>query len=239
MQEISMRAKYLTRFVFRLAVLAVVLALYLLKSGSFNVLNGLNFFRQFTLLHVVWIIWIISMIMQVIPTKGLVSIGSQKHFAIHYLKVSTPPCSEHLIRHTKQNNIDAIKVSVLWLSLTAVIGILKRNSIIDNRLLLIIITVFYVCDLVCVLFWCPFKEWIMKNRCCNTCRIFNWDYSMMFLPGIFCKGFFTLSLFAMSLVTLAIWEIYNIRHPERFWEGTNDAIKCKNCTEYLCGKKSP
>ena len=119
----------------------------------------------------------------------------------------------------------------------AVIGVLKKASVIDNRLLLVIITVFYVCDLICVLFWCPFKEWVMKNRCCNTCRIFNWDYFMMFLPGIFCKGFFTISLLAMSLITLAIWEIYNMKYPERFWEGSNDAIKCRNCTEYLCGRR--
>lgn len=60
---------------------------------------------------------------------------------------------------------------------------------------------------------------------------------MMFLPGIFCEGFFTISLLAMSFITLAIWEIYNTKYPERFWEGSNDAIKCRNCTEYLCGRR--
>ena len=177
------------------------------------------------------------MIMQVVPTRNLVSIGSQKQFGVHYIDTEIPYCPDTLKYHTKQSGLGAIKVLLLWLALTAVIGVLKKASVIDNRLLLVIITVFYVCDLICVLFWCPFKEWIMKNRCCNTCRIFNWDYFMMFLPGIFCKGFFTISLLAMSLITLAIWEIYNMKYPERFWEGSNDAIKCRNCTEYLCGRR--
>lgn len=237
MNIVPMRVKYISRFVFRLAVLALILALCFLQPEAFGVLNGFNFFRQFTLLHIIWIIWIIGIIMQVFPTKNLVSIGSQKQFEVHYIYAEAPLCSDTLKDHTRKSNIGAVMVLLMWLALTAGIGILKKASVIDNRLLLVIITVFYVCDLVCVLFWCPFRVWIMKNRCCNTCRIFNWDYFMMFLPGIFCKGFFTISLFVMSLVTLAIWEIYNMRYPERFWEGSNDAIKCKNCTEYLCGKK--
>ena len=238
MKRIPMRAKYISRFVFRLAVLAVILVMYFLRSEAFSVLNGFNFFWQFTLLHIIWIIWTVSMIMQVVPTRNLVSIGSQKQFGVHYIDTEIPYCPDTLKHHTKQSGLGAIKVLLLWLALTAVIGVLKKASVIDNRLLLVIITVFYVCDLICVLFWCPFKEWIMKNRCCNTCRIFNWDYFMMFLPGIFCKGFFTISLLAMSLITLAIWEIYNMKYPERFWEGSNDAIKCRNCTEYLCGRRN-
>ena len=218
MKRIPMRAKYISRFVFRLAVLAVILVMYFLRSEAFSVLNGFNFFRQFTLLHIIWIIWTVSMIMQVVPTRNLVSIGSQKQFGVHYIDTEIPYCPDTLKHHTKQSGLGAIKVLLLWLALTAVIGVLKKASVIDNRLLLVIITVFYVCDLICVLFWCPFKEWIMKNRCCN-------------------KGFFTISLLAMSLITLAIWEIYNMKYPERFWEGSNDAIKCRNCTEYLCGKR--
>ncbi len=183
MKRIPMRAKYISRFVFRLAVLAVILVMYFLRSEAFSVLNGFNFFRQFTLLHIIWIIWTVSMIMQVVPTRNLVSIGSQKQFGVHYIDTEIPYCPDTLKHHTKQSGLGAIKVLLLWLALTAVIGVLKKASVIDNRLLLVIITVFYVCDLICVLFWCPFKEWIMKNRCCNTCRIFNWDYFMMFLPG--------------------------------------------------------
>ena len=30
----------------------------------------------------------------------------------------------------------------------------------------------------------------------------------------------------------------NLWHPERFYEGTNDALKCCNCTDRLCGERN-
>ena len=123
-----MRAKYISRFVFRLAVLAVILVMYFLRSEAFSVLNGFNFFRQFTLLHIIWIIWIVSMIMQVVPTRNLVSIGSQKQFGIHYIDTEIPHCPDTLKHHTKQSGLDAVKVLLLWLALTAVIGLIMTTG---------------------------------------------------------------------------------------------------------------
>lgn len=237
MNKMPMRVKYYIRFVFRLIVFTVLFVMYFIKSEVFNIMEEFNFFKQLTIIHIIWAIWMLDIIMQIVPTKNLVSIGSQKQFAQHYIKPKLPINNNLLTKHTKKNNMNALKVFTLWISLTILIGLLKKASVIDNKLLLLIIASFYVCDLICVLFWCPFKEWILKNRCCNTCRIFNWDYFMMFVPGVFCVGFFTLSLAIMSSITLIIWEIYNIKHPERFAEISNNAIKCKNCTEYLCGKR--
>lgn len=113
MKRIPMRAKYISRFVFRLAVLAVILVMYFLRSEAFSVLNGFNFFRQFTLLHIIWIIWTVSMIMQVVPTRNLVSIGSQKQFGVHYIDTEIPYCPDTLKHHTKQSGLGAIKVLLL------------------------------------------------------------------------------------------------------------------------------
>ena len=30
-----------------------------------------------------------------------------------------------------------------------------------------------------------------------------------------------------------------ISHPERFWNGSNAAIRCENCTDKLCHVKHP
>ena len=73
------------------------------------------------------------------------------------------------------------------------IGALYYSGVLDRANLFMISVLFYVCDLICVLIWCPFRL-IMKNRCCTTCRIFNWDHLMMFSPLIFLDGFFTRSL---------------------------------------------
>ena len=93
--------------------------------------------------------------------------------------------------------------------------------------------IFYVCDLICVLVWCPFRL-IMKNKCCTTCRIFNWDHLMMFSPLIFIGGFYSVSLVVMAVIAWLVWEICIMLYPERFCEMTNVALKCSECTDKLC-----
>ena len=94
-----------------------------------------------------------------------------------------------------------------------------------------------VCDMICILFFCPFQTWILKNRCCGVCRIYNWDYAMMFTPFVFIPNAYTWSLLIMSLVLLARWEITLHMHPEWFSDRTNANAQCRNCKEKLCQHK--
>ena len=57
---------------------------------------------------------------------------------------------------------------------------------------------------------------------------------MMFTPMIFVNGFFSLSLLAVAVVILLIWELCVLLYPERFWEKSNVALKCSECTDKLC-----
>ena len=109
-------------------------------------------------------------------------------------------------------------------------------DVIGRAEIFLICMFFYVCDLICVLFWCPFRVFLMKNRCCTTCRIFNWDHIMMFVPFVFSGGFYGLSLFAMSALVFAVWEAAFHLHPERFWERTNASLRCSQCSDVLCGR---
>ena len=83
------------------------------------------------------------------------------------------------------------------------------------------------------LVWCPFRL-MMKTRCCTTCRIFNWDHLMMFSPLIFMGGFYAISLVVLAVLAWLIWEICILLYPERFWEITNVALRCSECTDKLC-----
>ena len=94
-----------------------------------------------------------------------------------------------------------------------------------------------VCDVICILFFCPFQSWFLKNKCCSACRIYNWDYAMMFTPLFFVRKGYTWSLLALSVALLVRWEIVFYRHPERFSEKTNEYLRCANCTEKLCVHK--
>lgn len=177
------------------------------------------------------------MLGQIIPIKKKLPIGSQKLFAHRYQAIekiiNVKKIKEYMITLSKS----AFKVSILWILLIATIGLLYYNDIINSSIVFIIAVFFYMCDLICVLIWCPFRL-IMKNKCCTTCRIFNWDHLMMFSPLIFISGFYSLSLFFLSLLVWVIWEIYVLIYPERFIEVTNVNLKCSECTNKLCTQYS-
>ena len=42
------------------------------------------------------------------------------------------------------------------------------------------------------------------------------------------------SLILLSVLVVIVWEVQVYRHPERFWEGANQALKCGECTDKLC-----
>jgi len=127
----------------------------------------------------------------------------------------------------------AYRVFIIWTALITAIGVLYFQGILSRVALLMITIVFYVCDLICVLIWCPFRL-IMRNRCCTTCRIFNWDHLMMFTPVLFVDSFYTWSLLLMSLAAWILWEACVLLFPERFWEHSNAALQCAQCTDKLC-----
>jgi len=53
-------------------------------------------------------------------------------------------------------------------------------------------------------------------------------------PFLFLPGFYTTSLLLGSVAVVAAWEVCIILHPERFWEYSNAALQCANCTDKLC-----
>ena len=122
---------------------------------------------------------------------------------------------------------------MIWCCLIGALGILYAAGVIGKMGLFLVTVFFYVCDLICVLIWCPF--WlIMKNRCCTTCRIFNWDHLMMFTPLIYVGGFYSVSLVVLAFLAWLIWELCVMMYPERFWANSNAALKCSECTDKLC-----
>ena len=178
---------------------------------------------------VVWCIFIIEMLLRFFPCS-LESMGCQKQFKRNFIK-------------TKQENpnksswLPTFAIAMAWFALNGFIGILYFLGVIDVGILLIISLAYSVCDMICILFFCPFQTWFMKNKCCGSCRIYNWDFAMMFTPLIFVPHYYTWSLLGAALLLLAVWEIYLRVHPERFAEECNSALSCANCKEKLCHHK--
>ncbi|MBQ9704110.1 MAG: hypothetical protein IJV68_06160 [Clostridia bacterium] len=229
------RRIYFLRLIGRVFALGCAIALLFVYPESYNVIEQGGFFSAFSPHHVLWGVWIIDIICQIFPVgkQATISLGSMKLFKNRFKPIKDKVNKEALKSYIISTTKGAYKVFFLWLALLTVIGVLYYTDIIDNRILFLISVLFYVCDLICVLFWCPFRL-IMKNRCCTTCRIFNWDHLMMFTPMLFIGGFYSVSLLILATLAFLVWEMCVLIFPERFWEHSNTALKCSECTDKLC-----
>lgn len=181
----------------------------------------------------------IEMIERFFPTKTS-SMGSQKQFARNY-----KPSGE--AKPELMSWKRTLVVFLSWVGLNAIFGVLYFTHVIDEGALVIVSSFYAISDLICILFFCPFQTWMMRNRCCTTCRIYNWDFAMMFTPLIFIvvikegdryiPNSFAILLVTMSLLLLLRWEIAYHLHPERFSDKTNLSMRCANCKEKLCSHK--
>ena len=145
---------------------------------------------------------------------------------------------EALRQHTIHSTRRAYIIFAVWCVMLAVIGVCYHLGLFGKPVLFLISVFFYVCDLICVLVWCPFRL-TMGNRCCTTCRIFNWDHLMMFSPLIFMGGFYAVTLVIPAALAWLIWEVTVLMYPERFWDRTNAALRCASCTDKLCTQFCP
>lgn len=229
----KLRKIYTARLIGRCITLLLCILLYIFLPQQFEVLEGMNFFHQLSWLHILWVLWCIDMLKQIIPAKGQIALGSQKHFLFRFRPLKDKINIEALKNHVISTTKSAYRVFILWGILTLLLGFLYLRGVISGSVMILISVVFYVCDLICVLIWCPFRL-IMGNRCCTTCRIFNWDHLMMFSPLIFVGGFYALSLFFLSVLVFVVWELCIVIYPERFWEISNTALRCSECTDKLC-----
>jgi hypothetical protein len=183
-----------------------------------------------TIIIVTWAIFVVEMIFRFFPSK-FESPGCQKQFAKNYIKSG----STDIVIH---DNNATVLVLLIWVVFNGLFGALHMAGILDDGIMILLCSAYSICDIVCILFFCPFQTWFMKNKCCSTCRIYNWDYAMMFTPLFFIQKSYTWSLLVLSVALLVRWEVTFYMHPERFSEKTNDYLQCKNCTEKLCAHKT-
>ena len=182
------RKRYFCKLVGRCMVFALCAIACIRSPEIFGVLEGWNFFREFSWLHVLWLLWMADMLPQLIPCPNRVPLGSTKLFALRFRPGKITPDPEALRSFIRKENRGAALVFGVWCALLAIIGFCWHRELFGRPVLFLICVFFYVCDLICVLIWCPFRL-MMGNRCCTTCRIFNWDHLMMFSPLFFLGGF--------------------------------------------------
>lgn len=229
----KIRRTYVIKLIARTVILLETIVLYFVTPDQFDIVEGWNFFKKLSIFHVLWAVWVFDMVTQLLPVKNI-ALGSQKLFKEKFRPaINMLLDKERLMQYIKSTNKAAGRVMALWLSLVAALSALKHFKVIESKHLFLVTVAFYVCDLICVLIWCPFRL-MLGNKCCTTCRIFNWDHLMMFTPMLWVGSFFSISLIALALIDFVVWELNVYLHPERFWEHSNLSLKCSECTDKLC-----
>ena len=195
--------------------------------------------ESFNLLTILWLVVLIAFSSRFIP--GLVkNPGYQKEFPKYFVPTANFDDEYmNIRRRIKKANRGALLVLASWVALNGVIGFLYFTNVIDEAVLVCISAFYALADVICILYYCPFQHLMMKNRCCMTCRIYNWDFMMICTPLIFIPAFYTWSLVLISLVILLRWEHVYKHHPERFFSTTNNKLRCVNCSSKLCRAKFP
>ena len=217
----------------RLAYRSVLFILVVIAYIRFRFREGVPFTigveRMPVTIIAVWCIYVVEMIARFFPCS-FESPGCQKQFARNYIKTGKTEIVVH-------DNNATMLVALIWIVFNGIFGMLHMMGILDDGIMIVLCSAYSVCDIICILFFCPFQTWFLKNKCCSACRIYNWDYAMMFTPLFFVSKTYTWSLLLLSVALLARWEITFYRHPERFSEVTNDYLRCANCSEKLCTHK--
>lgn len=240
MGRTRMMKTYMFKLIIRIGIFVAVFVDYLFfKRTLLGFLThkftfGFNW-PGISAMHVLWAVFMLMMISHIIPHERVtMAIGKAKEENYveddEYREID-------LLRYVKMMNLSSWKVLLVWLCFNSIWGFLYLFHVIDDVDLIMITVFYFLCDYICILFFCPLQQFIMKNKCCVNCRIYDWGHFMMFTPMLFIRDFFSWSLFFTSLIVLLRWEIRYAKHPEYFWEGSNVNLRCINCKDTTCTMK--
>lgn len=214
------------RLIIRIIIFLVLIYHYVIHK----IIDGVDIFNSTFIkeiaIVVIFVMFIIEMTLRFFPSV-LESPGCQKQFKRNYVKTGKTNI-------VIEDNNGVVLVALVWIGLNCVFGLLHRFDIFDDGIMILIASFYSICDLICILFFCPFQTWFLHNKCCATCRIYNWDYAMMFTPLFFINRWYGWVLLGMAFVLMLRWELTFYHFPERFSEETNGYLGCAGCKEKLC-----
>lgn len=225
--------RYILEFLFRLTVFLLIGWVYLARPDRLDFTAPVLSWP----LMLLWAAVLVSMLSQLNANSGLTT-GCLKQYPGRFDPVPDYDPRE-LARTVRWQNRGAVRVAAVWLAVNLCFGLLYHGGMLKAPSLVLLCALAYLCDLVCVLFFCPFQFFLMHNRCCVNCRIFAWGSWMMAAPLMCVPHWYSWSLFGTGLVVLWVWEVRFRRYPERFWYGSNRNLQCASCREQLCRYKWP
>lgn len=180
-------------------------------------------------LGLVWLQFCLETVSKLLGSR-LAPIGATKHLSRNYVPTGRSKPSRYDWRKT-------FGVTCMWGIAVVFFGVGKFTGFLDEGLLVLAFLSLATLDSLCVRFFCPFRVFVMKNKCCTTCRIYNWDGLMVASPLYFIFNVWSWILIGLCLVLFVWWEIAFKLHPERFSDETNAKLRCSECKNDACPRK--
>ncbi len=226
-----------TKLIVKGLLVICLTALAALRPGILEVLFNYRIAGAMHVFHILWALTVFILLKRMIP--GLNSkMTSGKVFLRNYIASNDDSEKRRraFVKEKKRADSGAVRSGLYWFLLLSVMWMWRTVGILPDIWIYVIVVFFIFMDQFCVSVFCPF-QWLMMNKCCNTCRINNWGYCMAFSPLIFIDSVWTYSIVLISFVAILHWEYLYYRHPERFSEWYNQRLACRNCTTD-CTRKS-
>ena len=218
----KMFIRHVWKLVFRALLLATAVYLYFTSKEKLDFTAASRQGNDGWFLILVWIALAVDMLYRLFPNKRI-AIGARKHYACSYR--AAPDVGDGFFDKPstkKRLHRGAILSGLAWVAFnSALFTFLALAGMLTPQTLIVVMLFYAVCDLVCILFFCPFQLLIIRNRCCVVCRIYNWDCLMMCTPMILYPSIFSISLLLISIAVLLRWEIALHINPRFFMEKTN------------------
>lgn len=227
-------AHLIVRFVFRVSIFAAIFICWLNgKREAFAVTERGRFFSGFSLLHILWGIWFVGTLLRFFKYQG-----SRICFSKYLTPAIAPEPGSTADLHMRASLRRGVRRSLIaifsiWFPVGAALAVLFATGVADSVIALISVSALFIADLICVLFFCPFRL-MMGNKCCADCLIANTDRIMIFLPAAFTGSFFFVSLAIPSVILTAVWFVTLARHPERFFPSSSSVLRCSQCEHRSC-----
>ena len=223
---------YLMKLLLRITVFVGVLGFYVYDKEKLVELALQPLYMGINSMHILWFFFMVMMLKHIFP-KEPYTMALLKREEKKFIEVEGYSRQE-VLEFVQDQNQKAWKVMLVWLIGNGLVGLVYSFNWIGQAELFLLTVFYFLCDYICILFYCPFQSHIMKNKCCVNCRIYDWGHFMMFTPMIMIKSFYTWSLFFMACIVLIHWELVYAKHPERFYYGSNKRLQCATCKDKTC-----
>lgn len=228
MSKTATKIKNWTVLLLRTSVLILTSVYYLvevlIKGGEFTYSVGI-----IIALILVWAEFVMQSLLKLLGVK-IAPLGATKHLKRNYAPTGVD-------KTPKGDKKKTIAIALMWGVAVTFFALGKFIGFLDEGLLILAFLALLTLDGLSVHFFCPFRVFVMKNKCCNTCRIYNWDGLMIASPLYFVHNVFSYILVGLVFILFVWWEIAYRLHPERFFEETNGKLRCSNCKNSTCPRK--